>query len=308
MRDAATLAVAFASLAVALPFIFLSWLARRACYIHSKPVWAAAGGLLYLVLVSAGALALYNSNRLSVVSASMLIGVSSLVTSLWLLRRIGGSADVDVDELKYSTVLADHWQYGRWATGSGFLAWLPINLYYVLLPKWGGLEVSAALKALFNLILPILHSDSALTSLLVPVLVRARTSAGRFYHLVRLAALLLAVEGVAYWLMLAIFRKQLVVLVYGESYSGYANLLWLLGLLPLAAGLLNVLGSALRALEQADEVFWSTVASVTVTLTLGVVAAAIWGITGSIVGMLASWMAQIAAMIWFLSNRRKGLA
>jgi len=308
LSDAATLAAAVASLAVAAPFIFLSWLARRACYLHSRPAWAAAGGVLNLVLVSGGALVLYAVGLLSVMSASILIASAGVVVGAWLLRRLDAIADDQLEEPPRSAVYADHWHYGRWAAGTGVLAWVPIYAYYLVLPTWSGLEASAALKALFNLILPILHSDSALTTLLVPVLVRARASAGRFRHLLRLAALMLAIEGVVYWLMLGIFREELIVTIYGGSYRGYANLLWLLGLLPLAAGLLNVLGSALRALEQADDVFWSTVAAVVVTLGVGIGAVRLWGITGSIVGMLLSWLVQIAAMSWFLSKRQKALA
>ena len=47
---AALLGSTFVGLACAAPFIFLSWLARRACYVERKPAIAALGGAMYLLI------------------------------------------------------------------------------------------------------------------------------------------------------------------------------------------------------------------------------------------------------------------
>jgi O-antigen/teichoic acid export membrane protein len=308
LRHEPALAIAFAMLSGVAPFVFLSWLTRRACYLHSKPSWAAASGGLYLLLVAGGAVALYRFQLLSVVSGSLLIGVSALVAALSLMRLVSAPQGEKVEDLTPASVWADHWEYGRWATSTGLVAWVPLNMSYLLLPRWGGLEASAAFKALFNFIMPVLHSDGALTTLLVPTLVRARRNARRFKYLLQVVGSLLALEGAIYWLVLVVFRKQLVFGIYGEAYLQYANLLWGFGLIPIAGGLLNLLGSALRALERVEQVFWATILSGLVSATVGVAAVGFLGIAGSILGILLSWMAQIAAMIWFVSKRRPALS
>ncbi len=56
---------AFLALAIAAPFILLLWLLRRAFYVRLNPGWAAAGGVVYLLILLASALALRAAGRLT---------------------------------------------------------------------------------------------------------------------------------------------------------------------------------------------------------------------------------------------------
>src|SRR5690348_1671137 len=138
--------------AAAAPFILLTWLMRRACYVRSRPEWAATGGALALGLTVLGLLLLRRGDALSIISALGVIGGANALAGAWLVLRVrtpmGKSSGAPPSA---SVVLRDHWSYGSWAAGTGMLSWAPTDLYVLVLPLWGGLPASAALKALMTL-------------------------------------------------------------------------------------------------------------------------------------------------------------
>jgi O-antigen/teichoic acid export membrane protein len=288
-------ALVLLGVALAGPFILFLWLMRQACYVRLEPHLAASGGVLYLALILAGLYVLYQREWLSPVSALGVMGFSSLAAGLWLAGHLHLGRSPLVSHRLVREALRDHWGYGRWATATEALTWIPNNVYYLFLPAWGGLEATAALKALWNLTMPILHANAALSVLLVPTLTRVRRD-GRFRHLVRLALVLFTAGPVLYWVLLGLFHHQLVTWLYGEQYRGYENLLWLLGFSPLITGSVKVLGAALRALERPDRLFWAFLLSTVVTLTLGLGCMAAWGIVGVGVGSVLSEAAKALAM------------
>jgi O-antigen/teichoic acid export membrane protein len=286
------------------PFILFLWLMRQACYVRFEPHLAASGGLLYMALMVASLYALHLREWLSAVSALGVMGFSSLAAGVWIATRLHINWPPPVSQGLSREVLKDHWGYGRWAAASHALTWIPGNVYYLLLPAWGGLEASAVFKALMNLIMPILHANTALSALLVPTLVRARRDGG-FGHLVCLALALLTLGSALYLVLLGLFHHQLVTWLYRGQYREYADLLWLLGFSLLMTGAVNVLGAVLRALERPDRVFWAYLWTTAVALTLGFGFIAAWGVVGAAVGYLLSTAAKALAM-WAYCRGLKG--
>lgn len=299
------MAEALAGLAISSPFILLLWLVRRAFYVRSQPQWAASGGVLYILLMLIGMVGLYRNGWLSAVLALVLIGFVSLAVSLWLstlLRpqgRFGGSNPTP------SLVLQDHWGYGRWSTATTVLMWAPSNIYYMFLPAWVGLEGSAALRAVRNLVMPILHATSAIAALLIPQFTRLFKDHGPegLHRLGRFAMIMFAAEAVVYWGLLVTFRHQLMTWLYGGQYGEYGDLLILLGVLPLFDGAVAVFGGALRARQRPKQVFWCYVASGCVALTFGLWLLATRGVVGAVVGQLASSATKAVAMIWSYTSQ-----
>jgi O-antigen/teichoic acid export membrane protein len=286
------------------PFILFLWLMRQACYVRFEPHLAASGGLLYMALMVASLYALHLREWLSAFSALGVMGFSSLAAGVWIATRLHINWPPPVSQGLSREVLKDHWGYGRWAAASHALTWIPGNVYYLLLPAWGGLEASAVFKALMNLIMPILHANTALSALLVPTLVRARRDGG-FGHLVCLALALLTLGSALYLVLLGLFHHQLVTWLYRGQYREYADLLWLLGFSLLMTGAVNVLGAVLRALERPDRVFWAYLWTTAVALTLGFGFIAAWGVVGAAVGYLLSTAAKALAM-WAYCRGLKG--
>jgi O-antigen/teichoic acid export membrane protein len=163
------LQIALWGLACASPMILLLWLVRRAVYVKFKPHLAVVGGFIYLIFILSGLYFLYHNDLLTTFSALLLMGLSSLVVSFWFIRTIKPAWKLRDSNPTPKEIIHEQWKYSRWAVGTAVLIWIPGNIYYALLPAFVGLEGSAALKAIMNLLMPILHSISAVSILLVPL-------------------------------------------------------------------------------------------------------------------------------------------
>ncbi|HEX6536115.1 MAG TPA: hypothetical protein VF041_16070 [Gemmatimonadaceae bacterium] len=304
LRHEPGLGEAFIGLAVAAPFILATWLLRRACYLEARPRWAATAGALYLLLMVSGTVFLGQRGALTIGAAFGVMAVASALAAAWLmvrLRALGRTSARAGGAL--TSVRGDHWAYGRWAAVTGMLSWVPLNLYYVALPAWGGFAAAGALKALLTLVMPLVQVQIALSNLLTPALVRAR---GRpvFARLLRTALVWVALASIGYWLVLGALHSVLVHALYGGRYDDASHLLWVVGLLPLATGTGEALIDALRALERPDLNCWAALASSLTTATVGLGAAAMAGLTGAAVGELLS-LTVSAVMLWIFFARQR---
>ncbi len=130
--------------AAAGPFILFLWLMRRTCYGQLNPRCAAMGGVLYLVLMMTALAVTHRFETLTVSLALTIIGGSSLLSGLWLgFRHI----DLRPPAEMLRDVTAEHFRYGRWATATQILGFIPGNVYYFLLPNLATIEQSGALRA-----------------------------------------------------------------------------------------------------------------------------------------------------------------
>jgi O-antigen/teichoic acid export membrane protein len=293
-------------LSIASPFILFMWLMRRSFYVRSQPQWSATGGALYLGLMSAGLYGLFAAQRLSAASSLIVMGVASLVVGLWLLTLLRPPSLLLESHPQPAILWNDHWSYGRWATATAVFTWLPSGIAYLLLPAWTGLEGSAVLRATMNLIMPVLHANFALSLLLVPLFTRAYNDKndGRLSYLVRMALITFSCSATCYWVFLLLFREELFVWIYRGRYAAHIDLLLLAGALPLLVGVSAVFGSALRAMERLDQVFWCSIASCIAALTLGIWLTVTSGVTGALLGLLASSATTTLTMGWFYMHKR----
>jgi O-antigen/teichoic acid export membrane protein len=293
---------AFLGLALAAPFILLLSLARQAFYVQLRPGWAAGGGFLYLTFLLSLICALQASQRLSLVTAFIGMGVGALVVSLFLLFVLGPSWTAERGNPSAKMVFADHWRYGRWSVATAGIIWLPSNVYYVVLPIWLGLEGSGGLKALMNLAMPALQSINALSLLLLPLLVQSRKESGThaMANTMRSFLALFLFGSALYLALLWGLRSEIFRLLYAGKYTEYASWpLLLTGVLPLVACVTAVLSNALRALERPDRVFWCYLGSSIVALLGGIALVAIMGVTGALLGQLFSSLTAGTLMFWF---------
>ena len=276
----ATLAHALFGLALAAPFSLLMWFARRAAYLRFQPRLATFASAGYLLLLLSGLSALAALHAVSIFSAMVITGAAGAITGLWLFRRMIH----ELPEEKHSTlssVVSDHWRYGRWASATSVLMWIPLNFFFVVLSLFVSFEASATLKALSNLVLPLLQANAALGSLLLPVMVLRAGNPERFKKLLRLALALFAVGACIYSLVVGLVCGPLVHLLYGGRYDGHSSLVWLLLAIPLFDGAMVVLATALRSLERPDLVFWSQFAVGVFVLSAGVIATNLSGLWGA---------------------------
>jgi O-antigen/teichoic acid export membrane protein len=288
-------------LAFSQPLVLFLWLMRRACYLESSPRKAALAGALYLILVVSGIVLLNREGMLTVMSSLAVMGAGSLVCAsmIWVSLTTGRGEDSCGAMKRAVTVV--HWKYGRWAAATGALGFLSWNIYYYLLPLFADLAATAALKAMVNISLPVLQAVSALLPLLLPALVRRRGTPS-FARLMTLATGWTTGVLIAFWIAAGTFHSLIVREIYQGRYAETSSLLWIVGALPVAAGLSAVFSTALRAEEDPRGVFYATLAAAFASVTLGILLTAREGIRGAAVGMVA-YFAIGAGILWLRSSR-----
>jgi O-antigen/teichoic acid export membrane protein len=298
------MARAFVGWALAAPCVTLGWLLRRACFVRGRAGWAAVAGAVQFTLTLGSLWLLSAIGAVTMLGAVTVAAAASLVSSGWLAVRLGvrspGREGPTVDT---RGVVALHWRYGRWAVGAGLLAWVSTGSYYLVLPRWGGLEATAALRAMYTLGIPAAHAQAVLATLLIPSLVQLR-GGPRFYALLKRGLVGFAVASLAGWLVLGAAAGPLVHAVYGGRYDQYSHLLWWVGAVPLFSGVCDILRSALRALERPDQVFWGYGAAAVTAGTLGMALTLRYGPSGASLGEMVSACAAAVVMTAGLTRAR----
>jgi O-antigen/teichoic acid export membrane protein len=280
---------AFLALALAAPFMLTTWLGRAGFYAQLKPGKAAQGGAIYFCVLTVWMFVLRATNSLSPPAAFVGMGVAGLLTNLFLVIHLHAGSGTSGDGVTFGMVIGDHWRYGRWAMASALVAWFPENIYYTLLPARTGLEDTAALRALVNLVNPVIHTLIALASVLIPTLVRHKQLGGiRDVRKAMGRLLLILLPGtVCYLTALWLCRSAIFEVLYNGKYQQYSGFpLLLIGLLPVSTTAVMIFGSGLRALEKPESIFWSYVAASATVVFVGIPITLRFGTAGAAGGML----------------------
>lgn len=276
------MALSFAGLAFAAPLVLYLWLVRRGAYVILAPHLAAYGGLVYLVLYLGNSALLLQMGLLNEGTAFLAMALAALLAAEGIRLRLKDGAEGTVDP---GEVRSLHWDYGRWAVLGGALSWVPGNIYYLVLPAFHGLEAAAQLKAVTNLLMPVLHFNSALGSLLVPGMVRARAQGG-LGRFARGSLVVFLAFSLAYWALLAGMGRELMGWLYGGKYIQAYVWLPSLGLLPVLAAVASVMSSLLRALERPGAVAFVYALLAGFAATVGVGLVWVHGLGGAVQGLL----------------------
>jgi O-antigen/teichoic acid export membrane protein len=280
------LSQALLGLAIVTPFSLLMWFGRRAAYVRFKPRLAMIASAGYLVLLGGGLIGLKQLHFVSIFSAMLILSSVGAICGFWLVRTIRRTLPEIEENVTPRPVATDHWRYGRWASPTSVLTWVPLNLFFVVLSILVNLEATGAFKALLILILPLLQANAALGSLLLPAMVLRARDDKQFKQLLRTSLVLFAAGACTYSVLIAVFGERLVGLIFGGRYASQTSLLRLLLLIPLLDGVTVVLSHALRSLQLPRRVFWAQLTVVLLLLTVGVGAtrlSGLWGATAALV-------------------------
>lgn len=216
-----TLSAALTSTTIALPWVLLFWLARRAFYVKLDPKTAVFGGLLYSIVLLGGVFAFYKLHLLSPSIAFLLMAAGAVAATPFLLARL---RPVMVLKPKYPDlrdVARSHWIYGRWALAGAVASWVSGNIYYLLLSGIRGLSDAGELKALLNFASPVGQVFAALFTLTLPYVARVCKNRGtiaieRFSWFL---TPLYASGAVAYWIAFYFGKDTIVHFLYAGKYS-----------------------------------------------------------------------------------------
>lgn len=301
-----TLGIALCVLSVAQVFQLLPWTLRVACYINSDPMHAGLSGVLYLVLVIGLLFGFDVMGWMSIPTAIAAMAISSLAVCVYLMFFLGVSARAVFERAGYREVLRDHWRYGKWAMPTGVMRWVPEHMPVLAAPLVIGwvagtgpdFESGGALKAMLHLSVPFVLFTWALSTLLVPMLVRRRGTPafGKLTWQVLSVTLLIALVA---WPIVGFNHERVIRLIYGGGFVEHSSLLWLVGLIPVIVAIDCVLHAQLRAAERPDRLFYGSAASSVVLIILGLPMLAIWSLPGILGAMLISYVFQVFVLwIW----------
>lgn len=202
-----------------------------------------------------------------------------------------------------------HWKEGRWLTGSQILNWSSFNLITVGAGWIGGAAAAGMLKIAQNvagLLNPVFQAIENIVPTEASRRLLAHGNAGlRIY--IRNALLLIAAVYTVLLGVIALFRTEIVGIVYGTKYLGAASLILWFSFGMLMLSLSNVTNAGLRAANSSRGVFAGLLASTACVLGLGYWAYLRYGLDGAGAIFLLASVAQLGVTsVYFRSVSRDG--
>lgn len=290
---------ALAAFAVGQAFILFQWLMRSACYVRTQPHVSALTGVVYAGVMVAGVAVLNAFGWLNEATGIGLMAGASLAAGTLIAVRLGVPRRRVDDAALIRETVRKHREYGGWAASTGALEWYHGFLPFLLLPLVAGLGDTGALRAVFILVLPVLHVFHAVAHLLVPVFVRARAE-GTARRVATTVGVGLLVLTVGYALAIHLGGAALMHWLYDGKYDAYSGLLWIVAVLPIALVVSNVGQALLRAQERPEAVFAARAGASVVATTVGATLVVTLGVAGALLADLASTLTEAAVMLGLL--------
>lgn len=284
--NAHSMGVAFLSLAMSLPFLFLLWTARRMAYMRLLPGQAAINALIYTGLLIAGMWAMKAARQSSAGIAFGVMAVASGVAGARLLGKLGAlrpphGGIVDI--------LRRHADFGKWMVAVGLFGWLARDAYYGLAATLISPAEAGALRAIGNLVTPLEQVLTALGVMLLPWLsaLRSRGEEQRLRRRITQITLAFTGLGVAYMAVVWPASNPILQFAYHGKYNQFAWMVpWLL--VPQVFRGLSYGGLMyLMITQRMRQVFYFAVGAGAPTI-VGAILMNWWGLRGIICGMLLS--------------------
>lgn len=205
---------------------------RRLCYIRDRQAVAAAAALAYGLASLAGAFALVYFDALSVDTVLSLLGLGSAAAILVVLSagvgRLTAIRPINV------VWLASHlWSSGRWLAPAAMVSWLISWGVFPLTALISGPGTAGIIRALQNLLTPVVQFNSALSLAILPRVADKVADHGAPYarnFAVRATAIFTAIVLAYCTLILAVAPVVLPALYRKPEIAASAFLLWPLAL------------------------------------------------------------------------------
>lgn len=278
---------------ISAPMMLFLWLARRAYYAKMEFTPPVIGGIAYTGILIALVYLLYIYQLLSSNTAIIAMGLSSALVGIGLVHRLVSNRG-NVPAGKYYSVPREHWEYARWSIPGSLFTWVPSNLYYLVLPLWSGVSAGGILKALMNLVMPVLQANAALALFFIPLF---SSLGGRAHTMKPLLAAVAAVSGLSgvYGIILYMYREK-ILYIYGSDYTMYENAIPILISIPILTGAISVVGAYIRARNKPQHIFWAYLATSAVSGVSAVLIFAQHGVLGGLYGTVVAYSVLLTCL------------
>lgn len=292
---------AVSGVGLALPFLLLLWLARRMCYVVQRPSIAVIGSVTYLVFVTAGLFLLWHLDILGAFSAFLLMGFGSLISGSILIWRMGlfTKESRAATEASWLRVLEENWTYGRWLAGGTVLFSLSNQMQTFLVAALLGLGAAGIFRAVQIPTLVMTQVVFAVGPLILPAF-SYDFGQGAIVGMRRKASLVslgLGVAALCFMGILAVFATPVEHLLFGEKYTAYAGLIWLLALIPVSQGFSMGYSMALRASQTPHFDLVANAIAAPVAVLSAVLFIHWFGLKGAAISLIAGYAVYAAVTI-----------
>jgi O-antigen/teichoic acid export membrane protein len=334
--DSELVGAAVIATALMSPLLITRWLTRQPFYILAQPRNAVIGGILYLVLSLAGIAVLHtfpvieqvpfgfttleqvrqggfwwaDATILNPVTTTLVMGAASLIAAVIVtVFFIKPDFNLKASTLNTREIVSAHWAYGRWASVERILAWIPSNIYYIVLPAIAGLAVSGGLRALSNLTMPVYMAMTSMYAIIFPSFVRTYTHGGldALTKRVRVTIILMMTMTGIYCLILTLFGTQISNLLFAGKYDYLTTtaVMFTLGLGPVISAFTGAIDAALRAMGLVKYTFVAKVLPTALTMTVGLFLAAQFGILGANIGFIVTSLVHTGVLFLIVRRTRR---
>ena len=282
-------------LALASGPLFYLWMLRRSCHLWRRPQLSAEAGFVYLLVILVLIIGLWHFHLISATTGVLALMLGGIVASSVLSRRLRSLSSAPSHEPPPKGVIKEHFRYGRWAVIANALSWIPGNLYLLVIPFFFYDRMAGELKALLNVLLPILQFQAAVSPIVLPALVRRAASPGYLKTILRFA-LFMALPGLLWMAVLGLWGDQIMTLFYAGKYTASSSLLILFSAGVVLSGLIMVTAASLRAIERPDAVVKGYLGATITCLLVGLPLTKSYGLSGVAFGIIASGLVNLVIL------------
>lgn len=282
-------------------FVFLSWqlqeYLRRMLYTRGDVFNAVANTLLANGARIGLMLWWAPTGRLNGIAGLDAIAWGSLLAILagiWFTRSFWSR---HVQDLR--GVWRMNWDFGRWMLGGMLANWVAIEFYPVLTAGMISFAAAGAYRALQNLVAPIHVLLRATDTFLTPRAARLFHQEGRgaLARTLRLTYLLAGLPVLGVLSLAMLFPKEVLRLLYGETYVSYSAGVVLMALFYLLWFAYWPLQTALKAVRHSQPIFIANLAAIITMFTVGIWAIQRWGVYGTILGQALNALV-VSLILW----------
>ena len=273
---------------------------RRVFYVQGQPILAASTSLAFFLTVVFGLWMAMRTHALNGFSAFLVVATGWVVAGASLVGKLPFAKT----QRRFLELQPDywhqHWKYARWLLIAGFVFQLTTQGYYWLVAGFLSAKEVAELRALYLIVGSADQILIALSYLVLPLLAShyaAKNSELLLSLWRRYAIAILAIMG-SFALLLGIFGRALMHVLYAGKFDNVAYLLATLALLPLLTGIGNTMNDAIRAAEKPRLVFYAFLCSGATTFLVGIPLVIHFGLRGAVYGLLLSGTAYTGALSW----------
>ena len=244
------------------------------------------------VLQIGGLLALASIGAMSAARAYWIIGVASIIPSIWWLAA--NRRAFVFDRAAFRPAARRNWEFGRWIPGGYVMNAASRDSYPWLVTALRGAASTGTLAASTGTAFLVTPIITGISNVLAPAFAKKYATGGipALRRIVAIATVLGLLGMACYCLVMFFIGGWVVSLVYGHAYASEGHIVALLTLSVAATVASTPVGMAMYVLRRADVNFYAAGMAVMVMLVLGIAFVHWWGVVGAAAALVCGTAAE----------------